>query len=83
MLSLQLRDLLLKEVVLVGAPQMLMAMTPLAAAEGSPQEKATESQLSNKWYCESQDIIFRTFFDWLCNLKAKFQIILPIVEKRH
>ena len=40
----------MKQVVLNGAPQVLMAMTPLAAAEGSPQEKAKSSQLSNKWY---------------------------------
>lgn len=51
-LSLQFRDILLKQVVLVGAPQVLMAMTPLAAAEGSPAEKAAESQLSSKWYHE-------------------------------
>lgn len=48
-LSLQFRDILLKQVGLVGAPQVLMALTPLAAAEGSPQEKARESQLTDKW----------------------------------
>ncbi|KAK5075497.1 hypothetical protein LTR51_003898 [Lithohypha guttulata] len=47
-LSLQFRDLLLKQVTLNGAPQVLMAMTPLAAAEGTPQGKAKDSQLSEK-----------------------------------
>jgi hypothetical protein len=49
-LSLQLRDVLLKQITLIGAPQVLMALTPLAAAEGSPQEKAKESKLTEKWY---------------------------------
>lgn len=48
-LSLLLRDLLLKQVTLIGAPQVLMAMTPLAAAEGEPQIKAPQSELSEKW----------------------------------
>lgn len=48
-LSLQFRDILLKQVTLIGAPQVLMAMTPLAAADGSPADKAPESQLSEKW----------------------------------
>ena len=48
-LSLQLRDILLKQVTLLGAPQVLMAITPLAATQGEPQQKAQESQLSGKW----------------------------------
>lgn len=48
-LSLQLRDMLLKQMTLVGAPQVLMALTPLAVAEGSPEEKAKTSQRDEKW----------------------------------
>ncbi|KAK6378319.1 hypothetical protein LTR64_001704 [Lithohypha guttulata] len=56
-LSLQFRDLLLKQVTLNGAPQVLMAMTPLAAAEGTPQGKAKDSQLSEKWNTIDRDAI--------------------------
>lgn len=49
-LSAQLRDVLLKQLTLVGAPQVLMALTPLAAAEGSPEEKAGTSQRDPKWF---------------------------------
>lgn len=51
-LSLQLRDIIVKQMTLLGAPQAIMALVPLAAAEGSPSEKATDSQLSNKWYAQ-------------------------------
>ena len=48
-LSLRLRDLLLKQVTLIGAPQVLCALIPLAKAEGDPAAKATSSTLSEKW----------------------------------
>ena len=48
-LSAQFRDVLLKQVTLIGAPQVLMALTPLAAVEGVPQDKARESRLNPKW----------------------------------
>lgn len=55
--------MLLKQVTLVGAPQVLMAITPLAAAEGSPQEKAAESQLSEKWQSIDRDQIYARGLD--------------------
>jgi len=49
-LSLRLRDVLLKMVCLVGAPQVLCALIPLAKAEGQPAEQAGSSTLSEKWF---------------------------------
>lgn len=48
-LSLQFRDILIKQVTLIGAPQVIMALTPMAKAEGSPETKAKESVKSDKW----------------------------------
>lgn len=49
-LSVRLRDVLLKLVTLVGAPQVLSALIPLAKVEGDPEAKAKDSELSEKWY---------------------------------
>lgn len=49
-LSFRLRDTLLKLVTVVGAPQVLCALMPLAKAEGNPEEKAAESRLNPKWF---------------------------------
>jgi hypothetical protein len=48
-LSLRLRDILLKQVPLIGAPQVLCALIPLAKVQGSPGSKSSESVLSEKW----------------------------------
>lgn len=48
-LQLRLRDTLLKLVTLVGAPQVLCALSPLAKAEGKVEEKAQASTLNPKW----------------------------------
>lgn len=48
-LSLRLRDVLMKQVTLIGAPQVLSALIPLAKVEGDPASKASASTLSEQW----------------------------------
>jgi hypothetical protein len=53
-LSLRLRDLLLKQMTLIGAPQMLCALIPLAKVDSSPEHAdassaAATSSLSPQW----------------------------------
>jgi len=40
---------LLKMLAIVGAPQVLSALMPLATAEGNIKEKAASSKLNDKW----------------------------------
>jgi hypothetical protein len=48
-LSLRLRDVLLKLITLVGAPQVLCVLMPLAKAQGDVESKAASSKLDYKW----------------------------------
>jgi hypothetical protein len=59
-LSLRLRDLLLKQVTLIGAPQVLSALIPLAKVDCKPEHAdaasaATASTLSPQWASSSLD----------------------------
>ena len=48
-LSLRLRDVLLKLLTLVGGPQILSVLMPLAKAQGDTETKAASSELNEKW----------------------------------
>ena len=48
-LSLRFRDVLFKLIPLVGGPQVLSVLMPLAKAEGDVERKSKESKLSYKW----------------------------------
>jgi len=48
-LSLRLRDVLLKLLTLVGGPQVLSVLMPLAKAQGDTETKAASSELNDKW----------------------------------
>jgi hypothetical protein len=50
LLSIRLRDVLVKLITIVGAPPVVVAVSALAKAEGKAEEKAEGSQLSEKWY---------------------------------
>lgn len=60
-ISLRFRDILLKLITLVGAPQVLCVLSPLAKAEGNAESKSKASSLNDKWYVlcrlKKQDII--------------------------
>lgn len=47
-LSIQFRDVCLRLLTLVGAPQMLSALMPLAKAEGDVESKSARSSLNEK-----------------------------------
>lgn len=61
-LSLRFRDILLKLIVLVGAPQVLCVLSPLAKAEGNAESKSKASSLNDKWYV-------------MCRLKMQQKIV--------
>ncbi|KAJ5101214.1 hypothetical protein N7456_007266 [Penicillium angulare] len=48
-LSKRLRDVILKLLTIVGGPQVLSVLIPLAAAEGDIKSKAASSMLNKKW----------------------------------
>jgi hypothetical protein len=48
-LSRRLRDVLLKMQAIVGGPQVLSVLMPLAKAEGEVESKSAASRLNNKW----------------------------------
>jgi hypothetical protein len=48
-LSRRLRDVLLKMLAIVGGPQVLSVLMPLAKAEGDTESKSAASELNNKW----------------------------------
>ena len=48
-LSLRLRDVLLKLLILVGGPQVLSVLMPLAKAQGDVATKSASSELNDKW----------------------------------
>lgn len=49
-LSVRFRDILLKLITLVGAPQVLCVVMSLAAAEGHAAARSEKSSLNDKWY---------------------------------
>lgn len=49
-LSQRLRDVMLKLLTIVGGPQVLSVLIPLAAAEGDIKSRAASSELSEKWF---------------------------------
>lgn len=55
-LSIQLRDILLKMITLVGAPQALCALMPLAKAEGNLAERSAQSALNDKWCVKKNNV---------------------------
>jgi hypothetical protein len=48
-LSRRLRDVLLKMQAIVGGPQVLSVLMPLAKAEGEVESKSAASKLNDKW----------------------------------
>jgi hypothetical protein len=46
---LRLRDVLLKLLILVGGPQVLSVLMPLAKAQGDVATKSASSELNDKW----------------------------------
>jgi hypothetical protein len=48
-LSRRLRDVLLKMLAIVGGPQVLSVLMPLAKAKGETETKSAASTLNNKW----------------------------------
>jgi hypothetical protein len=59
-LSQRLRDVILKLLAIVGGPQVLSVLIPLAAAEGDVKSRAASSALSDKW---SETLIPVCLFD--------------------
>lgn len=49
-LSQRLRDVILKLLTIVGGPQVLSVLIPLAVAEGDIKARAASSTLSGKWF---------------------------------
>ncbi|KAJ6119149.1 hypothetical protein N7523_003429 [Penicillium sp. IBT 18751x] len=49
-LSQRLRDVILKLLTIVGGPQVLSVLIPLAVAEGDIKSRAASSKLSEKWF---------------------------------
>ena len=56
-LSIRLRDVLFKLISLVGGPQVLSVLMPLAEAEGDVASKSKESTLNDKWYAFSKHLL--------------------------
>lgn len=54
-LSTRLRDVLFKLLSLVGGPQLLSVLMPLAKAEGDVVAKSEASKLNPKWYVLPSD----------------------------
>ncbi|EGU77781.1 hypothetical protein FOPG_16551 [Fusarium oxysporum f. sp. conglutinans race 2 54008] len=52
-LGQRFRDVLLKQLSLVGGPQVLSVLIPLAKAEGDIESKAKSSSLNEKWFVSS------------------------------
>jgi hypothetical protein len=48
-LGRRLRDVLLKMLAIVGGPQVLSVLIPLAKAEGDTETKSASSTLNDKW----------------------------------
>ena len=62
-LSLQLRDVLLKLTVLIGAPRVLSALIPLASTQAeladpssTPEAQASDSTMSEQWRSSTLDL---------------------------
>ncbi|KAI7760917.1 hypothetical protein LZL87_008129 [Fusarium oxysporum] len=50
------RDVLLKQLSLVGGPQVLSVLIPLAKAEGDVESKAKSSSLNEKWRADKMNV---------------------------
>lgn len=61
-ISIRFRDVLLKLLTLVGAPQVLCSLIPLAKAEGNVESESKTSSLNDKWYGP-------------CRLKMQYEIV--------
>lgn len=57
-LSRRFRDVLLKLLTIVGGPQVLSVLIPLAKAEGDIASKSQSSQLDGKWYVNPYSQVF-------------------------